>query len=459
MKLGELTWRDYDPYGAAINDRLEWFLEVMAHKGMAYAEPIDGGEGNRWQCPVCNHDRMLEINPGDDGPPVIIHCHDACGCTPKRNGRQDISKVLSELEVTQRQFNNWVVSASEWPMSNERTARQLGEPSTNGKVPNKWSSARIEWEAFWNEERDDADWLAEPLLANTRSHLLYARRETGKSELALFVVARLATGRDAFRDQAIEPLNVVYLDLEMTANDLWDRLSDMGYGGRKLPHLHYYLLPELPPLDTPKGGAAILEIANDHKASLVVIDTIGRVVEGEEDRNDTYLNVYKYTGLALKRAGIAYMRLDHPGKDPTKEMRGASAKGDDVDVIWEQSRTLGNGVTLKKKKRRMSWVPETINLERNDNYGIVTYALAEDSYLLGTDAVAKNLDDLGAPVDISRRKACDLLRENGLGVRTQLVTEAIRYRKDQDKAVPADSGTTFGGPREPPAGTTHAATL
>src|SRR5205823_2611131 len=52
---------------------------------------------------------------------------------------------------------------------------------------------------------------------------------------------------------------VLYFDYEMTEDDLYERLQDMGCGPEvDLSRLRYALLPTLPPLDTRDGGAALL---------------------------------------------------------------------------------------------------------------------------------------------------------------------------------------------------------
>ena len=72
-----------------------------------------------------------------------------------------------------------------------------------------------------------------------------------------------------------EPISVLYLDLEMTLADLYERMSDLGYGeADDLKHLHYYQLPDLPPLDSELGGDALMELVRHHMADLVVIDTM-----------------------------------------------------------------------------------------------------------------------------------------------------------------------------------------
>src|SRR5216117_3816193 len=101
------------------------------------------------------------------------------------------------------------------------------------------NSPFLDWEAFWARDRDDHDWLVEPILARGRGHAIYARHKTGKSLVMLW----LATGLASTRDDVI----VLYLDYEMGDEDLHERLSDMGYSSQSdLSRLRYALLPTLP---------------------------------------------------------------------------------------------------------------------------------------------------------------------------------------------------------------------
>jgi hypothetical protein len=46
--------------------------------------------------------------------------------------------------------------------------------------------------------------------------------------------------------------------MEMTLDDVHERLGDLGYGpDDDLERRNYHLLPALPPLDHPEGGAAV----------------------------------------------------------------------------------------------------------------------------------------------------------------------------------------------------------
>jgi RecA-family ATPase len=293
-------------------------------------------------------------------------------------------------------------------------------------VSDPCASALIDWPTFWATEGPQADFLCEPFLARGRGHAMYATAKLGKSLILLEAAAALATGASCWLHESTEPTDVVYLDLEMTAEDVKERLSDFGYDETSdLSRLHYYLLPHLPPLDTEAGGLALEAIVKLRSPTLVVIDTMSRVVHGDENEASTYQGFYRHTGLRLKRLGVTYIRLDHAGKDMTKGQRGSSAKADDVDVVWQASRN-GTGFRFKATHRRMGWVPETVDVNREleplRHVPLVTSIPADVSL------TASRLDQLGAPLDITQRDAKKMLQDAGWGKATEHVSRAINHR-------------------------------
>jgi hypothetical protein len=310
----------------------------------------------------------------------------------------------------------------------------------------------LDWDAFWNNDRGEAEWLAEPVIPAKRSVALFAPGGDGKSLFVLWLAAGLATGKRLLAPPC-DPINVLYLDYEMTEDDLAERLENMGYGpDSDLSHLHYALLPSLPGLDQPEGGKVVVELARKVDAQLVIIDTFGRAVHGDENDADTVRAWYRWTGLNLKAEGRAFVRIDHAGKDLDKGQRGTSAKNDDVDVVWRWTKQDGGAFKLVAKKRRMGWVPESIDLTKNE-YPVSYSILGGHTYPPGTRELAATLDALGVPVSASRRIAADALKAAGKGSRNALIGSALRWRKDE---IPA-FGTTNSGPRI--TGTTPSAVL
>jgi hypothetical protein len=237
-------------------------------------------------------------------------------------------------------------------------------PTPTTHTPDELLSQLINWQDFWKQDHTTEDWLAYPLIARSRQTALFAVSKMGKSYLTLATVAALATGRSILGRPPQPPINVLYLDYEMVQADLYERLEALGYDDTtNLTHLHYALLPQLPPLNTYQGAAELLKLAELVQAQAVIIDTTGRAVEGEENSADTYREFARTTGLALKSKGIALLRTDHAGKDKgkTQGQRGSSAKNDDVDIVYRMDREA-HTITLTRIFSRISWVPQEVTL-------------------------------------------------------------------------------------------------
>jgi hypothetical protein len=127
----------------------------------------------------------------------------------------------------------------------------------------------------------------------------------------------------------------------------------MGYGPDDLDYLDYLSFPTFAALNSPRGAAELLAAVKAYASEVVVIDTVSRAINGEENSNDTWLEFYLHTGLQLKQLGVAMIRLDHSGKDESKGMRGGSAKAGDVDAFWLLTRITDTSLHLECNANRM----------------------------------------------------------------------------------------------------------
>jgi hypothetical protein len=287
----------------------------------------------------------------------------------------------------------------------------------------------IDWNTAWDAE-DKPCWFVEPFIAEGRGHVVYAQAKEGKSFFVLSVAAGIATGRQTLDQPAGEPRSVLYLDYEMTMVDVTDRLIDFGYGPEgDLTNLHYALLPTVPPLDTESGGRRLLAVAQHVGAELVIVDTTSRAVAGEENSADTFQDLYRYTGTLLKREGIAYLRIDHAGKEADRGQRGSSAKNDDVDLIW-QYKSTDSGAKLAGI-HRPGWVPHSFAVRRIDDNERIEFEIdrSDQDYLPGTKERAALLDSLDIPRDWGRDKVRAVLKTDGHSITNAILSSAIRYRK------------------------------
>jgi len=279
----------------------------------------------------------------------------------------------------------------------------------------------LDWPTFFATDHTAEEWLWEPIIPARRGLVIWAKGGSGKS----LVMLRLAV------DLAQQGTRILYLDYEMSPDDLADRLTEMGIDDpANLATLHYAQLPTLPAFDTPQGGMAVNRLAQLVDAELVIIDTFARAVQGEENDADTVRQFYRMTGMHLKAAGRAFVRIDHSGKDEAKGQRGSSAKNDDVDLVWHL-KPAQDGYTLTRGKCRMGWVPETVALHRQD----APYRLSvEDrqTYEPGTVDTARLLDELRIPVDAGERPTRKTISDAGQAIPPRkLLRDAIRYRRNR----------------------------
>ncbi len=311
----------------------------------------------------------------------------------------------------------------------------------------------------------EQEWLVEPLIVARRHTGIIARRGDGKSLIALAIAVAKAVGDPLLDQPEGNPIHVVYIDQEMGLEDLYDRVSDLGYTTDHPKfdlleeHLHYYQLIDLPPLNTPEGGDALEEIVDRHSAEFLVIDTLSRVVKGDENTTEPYQDLWNYTEKRLKRRGnVTYLRLDHLGKDSRRGSRGASAKEDPLDIVYELKVGATGKLFFNKTKGRQPWLPETVAVDRVTENGILTHRTEiqfAQQWLL--DLVAE-IDQLGIPEDAGTPAVQKALQERGRGRRRNDIAKAVRFRKGRAQGGPENRehpGTpSREHPREHP-GTPH----
>lgn len=227
---------------------------------------------------------------------------------------------------------------------------------------------KLDWKDVFGGKQPEVEWLAEPLIEKGRQIAVYSEAKAGKSLLFLEIGARAAAGFTQFvegHNPGAKKYSIVYIDLENTRYDIGERLRNMGFNPEDLGLFHYYSFPSVGYLDRKEGALNVLALAFANDAALLIIDTLSRVVEGDENDNDTYIRFYKHTGVQLKAKGIGLVRLDHSGKDQGKGMRGASSKTNDVDEVWQLT-VRDEIVTLDRTHSRSAHGKDKLILRRTD---------------------------------------------------------------------------------------------
>ena len=131
----------------------------------------------------------------------------------------------------------------------------------------------------------------------------------------------------------------------------------------------------------------------------------------------------------MKARGISVARLDHTGHTVNDRAKGTADKGADVDVGWVIH--LGDGASMRLEHHglaRINWVPDHLDLTWTEDP--LAFRRALRTWPAGTADAAKDLDDLGLPLDVSGNAAQKALTAAGKGRNRLVVLAAVAYRRE-----------------------------
>jgi RecA-family ATPase len=222
--------------------------------------------------------------------------------------------------------------------------------------------------------------LLDPFLQELSIGMVTADRGTGKTMLALSFCDAISRGTGFGPWEVGAPSNCLYIDGEMVAHDIIERL---GYFAPDRPAQFYILsdhyatlmgFPGTNLLD-PSWRSAIKEFCLSHDVRFVVFDNLASLAAGVDENSATeWAPLAKYF-LELRFAGIASLLLHHTGKSGTQ--RGTHAREDALDYSILLGRPKdyepdqGTSFNLKFMKARVRQVdahliaPISLKLERD----------------------------------------------------------------------------------------------
>lgn len=178
------------------------------------------------------------------------------------------------------------------------------------------------------------EFLLYPLIPQNGVSMIYAERGAGKTFMGLAIACAMAGGFDFLNFKAEKPRKVLYVDGEMDAREMQDRLNALIAGfAQENKHviksnLRLFLaglqsdIP-MPDLATKQGQAKLdAQIAD---SEVVIVDNIFSLyTAGRENDADSWVE-YNSWSRKLRSRGQSVLWLHHTGKDATRGPRGSSA--------------------------------------------------------------------------------------------------------------------------------------
>jgi len=178
--------------------------------------------------------------------------------------------------------------------------------------------------------------LLSPWLQSQSLSMIYAWRGIGKTHVALGIAYALASGGEFLGWRALQPAPVLYLDGEMPAAALKERVARIVSSSdtEAAPGMLSFVTPDLQPegimpnLAEHEGQDAINGIIGD--ARVIIVDNISCLVRGgKENEGDSWQPVAEWA-LRQRARGRAVVFIHHTGK--TGSQRGTSKREDVLDT-------------------------------------------------------------------------------------------------------------------------------
>jgi len=191
--------------------------------------------------------------------------------------------------------------------------------------------------AFLAQDLPPRELLLSPWLPRQGLVMVHAYRGIGKTFVALHVAYAVASGGNFLGWGAQRPAGVFFLDGEMPAPVLQERLAAIVAGSdREIVAPFNIMTPDLQPIDRPSFNLANIEDQESLNPflkgiDLIIVDNLSTMARGGKANDaESWLPIQEWA-LKQRAAGRSVLFIHHSGKSGAQ--RGTSAKEDVLDTV------------------------------------------------------------------------------------------------------------------------------
>jgi len=222
----------------------------------------------------------------------------------------------------------------------------------------------------------EISWFWENWIPNEMVTLLAGEPGTGKSHIALWLCKIAAEGLALPDGQVLPPRRTIFVDAEAGQVISKGRCEEMSIplSNVYIPNLDNDTLAQ-PDLDNPSHKEQLWNMVEDVKPSLIVIDSMGGIKSGGENRKEEMQPTMLYLTQLVRNRGCGIIIIHHLNKTKREEgeeitmnhLRGSTAIAQFARSILFLSKRP-QGVKLWVGKSNIAQVPDALKVVPRQEY-------------------------------------------------------------------------------------------
>ena len=250
------------------------------------------------------------------------------------------------------------------------------------KLPEIWEEA-IDIYDFVKMDLPDRPIIITPWLRKSSLVMIYAERGIGKTWFGLSIALSIITGKSIGNWEVSETVGVLYIDGEMAADEMQERIRQLSATlpplsapfkllSSDLLHQKNYASVNITALEWRKKIHDALAAQKD--IAVLILDNLSCLTPGiEENDKESWDGINQWL-IELRHSGIAVIFLHHAGKNKTQ--RGTSGREDALDIVIKLSTPPGY--------RTIEGAKFIVSFEKSR--GVYGSGISDFTFSLGEDA-------------------------------------------------------------------------
>ncbi|MEK8089906.1 AAA family ATPase [Thermithiobacillus plumbiphilus] len=282
-----------------------------------------------------------------------------------------------------------------------------------------------------SKEYPPREWVMEPVIPTQGLAMIFAQRGIGKTHLSLGIAYAVASGGSFLKWQAPRPRGVLFVDGEMPAVTIKERLAGIVLASEKEATAPFRIITpdeqehgRTPDLSSPLGQIMVDEHITDEIA-LIVVDNLSTLARtGKENEGESWLSIQEWA-LKWRARGKSILFIHHAGKGG--QQRGTSRREDVLDTV----------INLRRPSQYSPEEGAVFEVHFEKARGVMGDAVAPFEARMGTPDASGNPWSVRSVEDSTYERVIQLLEEglSQIEIATELGIHKSRVSRHRKRAI------------------------